>query len=164
MIIDVNSPLPNESINNGEPWTSYHKGYLQRVFQIIENFKNYPNLLGFFSGNELVNDPSSGKIDPPYIRAVTRDMKNYIAKNAKREIPVGYSAADVREILVDSFNYIQCGLTGDADPSRVDFFGINSYSWCGGDATFDTSGYDDLVADFKDATIPVFFSGGSLTW
>lgn len=159
MIIDVNSPLPNESINNVEPWTSYHKGYLLRIFQIVENFKNYPNLLGFFGGNELINDLPTGKIDPPYIRAVTRDLKNYIAKHADREIPVGYSAADVREILVDSFNYLQCGTNGnDDDPSRIDFYGINSYSWCG-DATFDSSGYDDIVADFAKTTIPVFFSG-----
>merc|ERR1712072_1299529 len=36
-------------------------------------------------------------------------------------------------------------------------FGLNSYSWCG-DATFESSGYDVLVADFGNTTIPIFFS------
>lgn len=42
--------------------------------------------------------------------------------------------------------------------SRSDFFGLNSYSWCGGKATFDSSGYDELVDMFKDSSVPVFFS------
>ena len=62
-------------------------------------------------------------------------MKNYIAKRAAdpkqkmRKIPVGYSAADVREILKDTWNYFQCD--HDDDASTSDFFGLNSYSWCG---------------------------------
>lgn len=42
--------------------------------------------------------------------------------------------------------------------SRIDFFGLNSYSWCGGDATFSSSGYDKLVEEFSGTSIPVFFS------
>lgn len=42
--------------------------------------------------------------------------------------------------------------------SRSDFFGLNSYSWCGADATFESSGYNDLVSMFSSTTIPVFFS------
>ena len=159
MIIDVNSPLPNESLDAGQPWASYNSAYLQRIFGVIEAFKAYDNLLGFFGGNEVINDMSSGKIDPPYIRAVTRDLKQYIAKHAKRSIPVGYSAADVREILVDTWQYLQCAIDGKADdPSRIDFFGLNSYSWCGSGATYRSSGYDILTADFSNTTVPVFFS------
>ena len=73
MIIDVNSPLPNESIDAAQPWNSYNSVYLKRIFSVVEAFKNYPNLLGFFGGNEVVNDANSGSIDPPYIRGVTRD-------------------------------------------------------------------------------------------
>jgi hypothetical protein len=159
MIIDVNSPLPNESIDAGQPWNSYSSVYLTRIFGIVEAFKNYPNLLGFFGGNEVINDNNSGMLDPPYIRAVTRDLKNYIAKHCSRAIPVGYSAADVRDILVDTSNYMQCSIQGDTnDMSKIDFFGLNSYSWCGGDATFQTAGYDVLTNDFASTTIPVFFS------
>lgn len=92
------------------------------------------------------------------MQAVTRDIKNYIAKHSSRSIPVGYSAADVRDILVDTWNYLQCTTTpGTDDPSRVDLFALNSYSWCG-NATYQTSGYDVLQADFASTSVPVFFS------
>ena len=85
-------------------------------------------------------------------------MKNYISKNSKRIIPVGYSAADVRDILLDTWNYLQCTTTGDtSDPSRVDLFALNSYSWCG-NSSFQTSGYDVLVSDFSNTSVPIFFS------
>lgn len=96
---------------------------------------------------------------PPYIRSVTRDLKNYIKKNSPREIPVGYSAADVRDILYDSWAYLQCDIDGKTDDmSRIDFFGLNSYSWCGSQATFESSQYNVLVDHFAKTTIPVFFS------
>ena len=42
--------------------------------------------------------------------------------------------------------------------SRSDFFGLNSYSWCGASATFTSSGYNTLVDMFGNTTIPIFFS------
>ncbi|KAI7277546.1 glycoside hydrolase family 72 protein [Hortaea werneckii] len=159
MIIDVNSPLDNGHINRDDPSSTYTSEYLTHVFKVIEAFKSYPNTLGFFAGNEIINDVPTASDNPQYIRAVQRDMKQYIAQNADREIPVGYSAADVREVLEDTWAYLQCDNSnnGDSD-SRSDFFGLNSYSWCGGDATFQTSGYDDLVSMFSNTTLPVFFS------
>jgi hypothetical protein len=90
------------------------------------------------------------------IQAVQRDLKKYIAKHSSRKIPVGYSAADVRDILQDTWAYLQCNNKDDGSSS--DFFGLNSYSWCGGDATFQTSGYVDLVTMFNQSAIPVFVS------
>jgi 1,3-beta-glucanosyltransferase GAS3 len=155
MILDVNSPLPNQSLNRIAPWESYSSDYLARVFQVVENFKAFPNLLGFFSGNEVINEESVVEV-PAYIRAVTRDLKDYIAKQAKRAIPVGYSAADVRPMLADTQAYMSCAIAEEAS-SKIDIFGLNSYSWCG-DASFESSGYNVLVDDFKATTIPVFFS------
>lgn len=158
MILDVNSPLVGESLQNFNPWESYYAAYLNRTFAIVEAFKGYPNTLAFFSGNEVINDLKSASQVPPYIRAVTRDLKNYVAKHSTRPIPVGYSAADVREVLFDSYNYFQCSIAGeDKDMSRSDIFALNSYSWCG-DSSFTTSGYDQLVAGFKGSSLPVFFS------
>jgi 1,3-beta-glucanosyltransferase GAS3 len=95
-------------------------------------------------------------LNPP--QAVTRDLKNYISKHSKRQIPVGYSAADVRPILLDTWNYLRCTTTGDSkDVSIVDAFALNSYSWCGGD-NYQTSGYDVLTGYFSHTTVPVFFS------
>lgn len=158
LILDVNSPLPNEAITSFEPWTSYHDIYLNRTFAIVEAFKDYPNTLLFFSGNEVIDREESAEFGPRYVRAVTRDLKNYIKQHADRPIPVGYSAADVRDVLFDSWNYFTCSIDGeDDDMSRGDVFGLNSYSWCG-DATFESSTFDDLVKGFEDSSVPIFFS------
>lgn len=158
MLIDVNSPLPGEAIVNFEPWTSYYAAYLNRTFAVVEGFKNYPNTLAFFSGNEVISDEKVAEHVPPYVRAVTRDLKNYIKNHSERQIPVGYSAADVRVVLEDSWNYFQCAIDGDQeDMSRADIFALNSYSWCG-DSTFKEASYDQLVAMFKTSSIPIFFS------
>ncbi|KAI1839825.1 hypothetical protein JX265_005109 [Neoarthrinium moseri] len=158
MILDVNSPLAGESINSEAPWESYYAGYLNRTFAIVDNFKGYPNTLAFFSGNEVISNVEQGGTAPPYVRAVTRDLKNYIKNHADRAIPVGYSAADVRDVLEDSWNYFQCAIDGEEDNmSKADIFALNSYSWCG-ESTFQESGYDQLVAMFKTSSVPIFYS------
>ena len=162
MLIDVNSPLPNQSLNPGDLTSSYSSTYLNHIFAMVEAFKSYPNTLGFFGGNEVMNTPETGNTVPPYLRAVTRDLKNYIAKHSPRMIPVGYSAADVSEILTDSWAYLSCDINGNSqDPSRIDFFGLNSYSWCGPTsptANYQASSYDKLIENFGKTSIPIFFS------
>ena len=162
MLIDVNSPLPNQSLDPGDLTGSYSSTYLNHIFGVVEAFKNYPNTLGFFGGNEVMNTLATGQTVPPYLRAVTRDLKDYIAKNSPRMIPVGYSAADVSQILTDSWAYLSCDINGDStDPSRIDFFGLNSYSWCGPTsptANYVASSYNTLIQDFGNTSIPIFFS------
>lgn len=158
-MLDVNSPRVGEAISSFEPWTTYYAAYLNRTFAVVEAFANYPNTMLFFSGNEIINDIESALEVPPYIRAVTRDIKNYIKNNVERQIPVGYSAADVREVLWDTYNFVACAADGEVDDmSRADVFALNSYSWCGIDATFQTSSFDKLVEGFKDSPVPIFFS------
>lgn len=162
MLIDVNSPLPLESLDPGNLEGSYSLTYLSHIFAVVEAFQAYPNLLGFFGGNEVMNTVATGGTVPPYLRAVTRDLKNYIKNNSPRMIPVGYSAADVSQILTDSWTYLSCDIDGDSsDPSRSDFFGLNSYSWCGPTsptANYQASGYNTIVSTFGNTSIPVFFS------
>ncbi|KAL4782128.1 Glucanosyltransferase-domain-containing protein [Aspergillus varians] len=155
MILDVNSPLYPGYIDRTAPWKTYTKDYYTQVFGIIEAFKDYPNTLAFFAGNEVINEDSVEQV-PQYIRAVQRDMKEYIKKHLDRAIPVGYSAADIRPILEDTLNYFMCE-DEDYPTSHADFFGLNSYSWCG-DASYKSSGYDVLTEMVGNATIPVFFS------
>lgn len=155
MILDVNSPLTGGSLNRVKPWESYNPHYFQQVFGIIESFKNFPNLIGFFAGNEVINEDSA-YLAPAYVRAVQRDMKDYISKHADRKIPVGYSAADVRDILMDTANYFMCDLKNSTS-SRSDFFGLNSYSWCG-NSSYSKSDYDVLTEDFSNASLPILFS------
>ena len=162
MLIDVNSPLPKQSLDPGDLTGSYSDTYLNHIFAVVEAFQNYPNTLGFFGGNENMNTVGTGGTVPPYLRAVTRDLKNYIAKHSPRQIPVGYSAADVSQILTDSWAYLSCDIDGNTnDPSRSDFFGLNSYSWCGPTsptANYYASSYDKLISTFGNTSIPLFFS------
>ena len=64
------------------------------MFAVIEAFRGYDNLLALFAGNEVINDEQSASVSPRFVKAVVRDMKNYIAAHLHRRIPVGYSAAD----------------------------------------------------------------------
>lgn len=47
---------PQDSIDRGNPADSYNAIYLQHVFATIDAFKSYNHVLGFFSGNEVIND------------------------------------------------------------------------------------------------------------
>lgn len=159
LLLDVNSPLPNESLNPEDLISSYNSDYLSRTFAIVEAFHNFPNTLGFFGGNEVLNKIELGDKVPPYLRAVTRDLKNYIAKHSPRIIPVGYAAASVGELLKDTWSYLQCAIGGSkTDPSKIDFFGVNSYDWCGADATYENTNYHVLISEFFNTTVPIFFS------
>ena len=74
VMLDVNSPVQGESLNRLEPWTTYHKGYLLRVFQMVEAFKGYPNTLAFFGGNEVINEDAHEEV-PAYIRVCLLSYK-----------------------------------------------------------------------------------------
>lgn len=153
LLLDLNSPLVGESIHRYEPWTTYNPDYLHHVFEVAEQFSRYNNTLGFFVANEVVNDEKSAAVSPGYIRAVTRDVKQYLQLHAPRYIPVGYSAADDLRYRVSLARYLTCG---DED-SAVDFYGVNSYQWCG-EQTFETAGYDILLSDHAEFTVPIFLS------
>lgn len=155
MIIDVNSGLYGQYIDRTDPSSTYTLEYMEHIFGVVENFWNYPNLLGYFAGNEIINEQSSTDA-AMYIRAVVRDLREYISLHAPRTIGVGYSAADVSDVLLDTFNYLACTLSNDT-MSKVDFFGLNDYEWCG-DSTFSESGYDKQITNFAKTDIPVFFS------
>lgn len=160
VLLDVNSGEYGQHLNRAEPWSTYNAQYLTHVFTFIEAFKNYPNVLGFFSGNEIINDQNDyASITPKYVRAVQRDMKQYIAKHSNRTIPVGYSAADGVDLRRATLEYMQCHIDGDDDDmSRSDFFGLNSYEWCSGQSDWQTSGYEALNSTLANTTIPLIFS------
>jgi len=126
--------------------------YLEHVFTVMEQFSGYDNVLAFLSGNEVIHEKGSEKTSPQYIKAVNRDMRAYSEAHFDRYIPIGYSNADHEEFRVSLANFMQCGEEG-----YVDFFGVNSYQWCG-ENTFKGSGYDKLVEAYSNYSLPVFFS------
>ncbi|AOA68286.1 1,3-beta-glucanosyltransferase [Komagataella phaffii CBS 7435] len=156
LILDVNSPLPNQSINRYEPWSSYNHDYLYHIFKVVEQFSHYNNTLAFFAGNEVVNDKVSATHSSNYMKAVVRDLKTYITHHSDRPIPVGYSAADDLSFRIPLAKYLECS-NSTAELDSVDFYGVNSYQWCGYQ-NMQTSGYDQLVAHYADYTKPIMFS------
>ncbi|KAK7431710.1 1,3-beta-glucanosyltransferase [Neonectria magnoliae] len=150
LVLDVNNPA--YSINRAKPGPSYNAAYLQSVFATVEMFAQYDNTLAFFSGNEVINDEKDTDKSAPYVKAVTRDMKNYMKERKLRKVPVGYSAADVSSNRMQTAQYMNCG-TNDM---RSDFFAFNDYSWCNSD--FKTSGWDVKVKNFTDYGLPIFLS------
>ncbi|PQE25592.1 13-beta-glucanosyltransferase gel1 protein [Rutstroemia sp. NJR-2017a BBW] len=150
LVLDVNTPL--YSINRATPAISYNTVYLQNIFATIDAFANYTNTLAFFSGNEVINDDTTTSA-APYVKAVTRDMRQYIGSRGYRKIPVGYSAADVNSNRKEMAEYMNCG----TDDERSDFFAFNDYSWCD-PSSFTTSGWDQKVKNFTDYGLPIFLS------
>lgn len=150
LALDLNSP--KFSLNRADPFLSYNERYLQSVFATVDSFANYTNTLLFFSGNEVINDAATTGV-APYIRALTRDIKNYINARGYRSIPVGYSSADVSDNIEQQLQYFDCG----DDSSAVDFFAFNDYSWCD-PSDFVTSGWQAKVERYTGYGIPIFMS------
>ncbi|KAK3373465.1 Glucanosyltransferase-domain-containing protein [Lasiosphaeria ovina] len=149
-IIDANNPL--FSINRYDPVPSYNAMYLQSVFATVDEFIQYDNLLAFFSGNEVINDNVTSTLSARYVKATTRDMRQYIANRGYRKVPVGYSAADVSQNRMQMAQYMNCG----TDDERSDFFAFNDYSWC--NTNFQVSGWDQKVKNFTGYGLPIFLS------
>jgi hypothetical protein len=121
--------------------------------QVMDEFQQYDNVAGFFVGNEAITT-GNGSVTSPYIKAAARDMKAYRDKKGYRNIPIGYSAADIASLRPMLQDYLACG--GNAS-ERIDFFALNAYSWCG-DSSYQQAGYDNLEKNAKDLPIPIFMS------
>jgi len=153
LALDANTPDYSLNRENEDTLhTSYNDVYLQSVFATIDAFADYNNLLLFFSGNEVINAKNNSNA-APYIKAVTRDMKQYISNVHNRVIPVGYSAADVSENIEEQALYFNCG----TDDERSDFFAFNDYSWCD-PSSFTQSGWDAKVKTYSSYSKPIFLS------
>ncbi|KAK0752497.1 glycoside hydrolase family 72 protein [Schizothecium vesticola] len=150
VVVDANNP--GYSLHRFLPGPSYNAQYLQSVFATVDDFAKYTNTLAFFSGNEVINDNVSSTVSAKYVKAVTRDMRQYLAVRKLRKIPVGYSAADVAVNRMEQALYFNCG----SDDERSDFFAFNDYSWCNTDLK--TSQWDQKVKNFTNYGLPIFLS------
>ncbi|KAK3390108.1 Glucanosyltransferase-domain-containing protein [Podospora didyma] len=150
VMLDANNPL--YSINRDKPAPSYNAAYLQSVFATIDSFIKFPNTMGFFSGNEVIHDFPNTTLSARYVKATTRDMRQYIRARGYRTALVGYSAADVTDNRMQTAAYFNCG----TDDERSDFFAFNDYSWCSSD--FQTAGWGEKVKNFTDYGLPIFLS------
>ncbi|KAF4508836.1 hypothetical protein G6O67_005168 [Ophiocordyceps sinensis] len=143
---------PRLSINRESPqWNTKLFG---RYKQVVDELAKYPNVIGFFAGNEVSNNKSNTGASA-FVKAAVRDTKKYIKdnKNISRWLGVGYAANDDAEIRDQMADYFNCG----APEESIDFFGYNIYSWCG-ESSIEISGYDKQAKFYQDYSVPVFFA------
>ncbi|KAL1306050.1 hypothetical protein AAFC00_004176 [Neodothiora populina] len=131
-------------------WTESQFSAFQAV---MDEFQQFDNTAGFFVGNEVLTT-GNNSVAAPYVKAAARDMKAYRNSKGYREIPVGYSAADISSLRPNLQNYMACGANAS---EALDFFALNAYEWCG-DSSYTVSGYSQLNANVTDYNIPIFFS------
>ncbi|EED18077.1 1,3-beta-glucanosyltransferase, putative [Talaromyces stipitatus ATCC 10500] len=148
MIIDLGSPT--DSINRASP--SWEVPLYQRYTAVIDAFANYTNVIGFFAGNEVTNNASYTEASA-FVKAAVRDSKAYVKQKGYNK-GVGYATADAQDIRLQVADYFNCH---SADES-VDFYGDNVYEWCGTTATFQTSGYNEIVKNYSSYSVPYFFA------
>lgn len=137
----------------------------ERYAEVMDAFHDYDNLLGVFIGNENIAQKGDSLV-APFLKAAARDMKAYRDAKGYRKFPVGYSAADIKELRPMLQDYLTCG--GNSS-EIIDFYGLNSYSWCD-PSDYKTATYDQLQRYAVDFPVPIFFTetgcivGGPRTW
>ncbi|KAL5118798.1 hypothetical protein ACEQ8H_003301 [Pleosporales sp. CAS-2024a] len=137
-------------IHEGAPqWDTSQRDAFAKV---MDAFHSYDNLAGFFVGNEAITS-AKGSVTAPYVKAAAHDMKAYRDSMNYRNIPIGYSAADIAGLRPMLQNYLACGNRNES----IEFFSLNSYSWCGA-SSYQQSGYDQLYAMSQPLHIPIFMS------
>ncbi|KAM4061191.1 glucanosyltransferase domain-containing protein [Hirsutella rhossiliensis] len=143
---------PRLSINRDNP--EWNAKLFTRYQKVVDELAQYPNVIGFFAGNEVSNNKSNTGASA-YVKAAVRDTKKYIKdnKNISRWLGVGYAANDDDEIRDQMADYFNCGATEES----IDYFGYNIYSWCG-DSSIQTSGFDKQAKFYEDYSVPVFFA------
>ncbi|KAK8107840.1 glycolipid anchored surface protein [Apiospora kogelbergensis] len=133
--------------------TFWNKTQLDAYTKVMDTFHKYDNLLGLYVGNEIIARANQS-LAAPFIKAAARDTKAHRDAKGYRNIPIGYSAADIAELRPMLQDYLTCG--GNAS-ENVDFFGLNSYEWCD-PANYQTSGYANLQVNASNFPVPIFFS------
>ncbi|KAJ2483383.1 1 3-beta-glucanosyltransferase gel4 [Coemansia sp. RSA 2131] len=142
----LDMPSPQYSINRAEPhWDHDTMSHWQAK---VDAFAKYPNLVAWIAGNEVANDVETTP-SAAFVKAAIRDMKAYL-KTKDLTTPVGYADNDDPKIRMNLINFFNCGDEG----SRADFYGINTYRWCGDETDFKTSGYEDITKNMTSYTIP----------
>lgn len=141
---------PSLSINRDSP--AWNDALYARYTSVIDALEKYPNVLGFFAGNEVTNNATNANASP-FVKAAVRDMKAYIKEKGYRQIPVGYATNDDPDVRLALAKYFNC----DTEEDSIDFWGYNIYSWCG-ESDFKTSGYDQRTKEFENYNKPVFFA------
>jgi hypothetical protein len=101
---------------------SWNQTQFNAYAKVMDAFAPFDNTLGFFIGNEVIA-LANQSLAAPYVKAAARDLKAYRNSKNYRQIPVGYSAADIAELRPMLQNYLACGTNAS---ESIDFFGTYS--------------------------------------
>ena len=147
VISDLSDPV--DSINRDSP--EWNLELYTRYTAVVDELQQYSNVMGFFAGNEVSNQPNNTQASV-FVKAAVRDTKAYIKQKNYRPIGVGYATNDddQRTNLAD---YFDCGEPADA----IDFWGYNIYSWCG-NSNIQSSHYLERTQAFASYNVPAFFA------
>lgn len=111
------------------PLESYNQELLEHYFSTVDCMAAYPNTLGVLVANEVINTHDSTAA-ASVIRAVTRDIKRYMALagdiSEQRVLPVGYSAADIAMLRRSTFDYLTAGSRDES----IDFYCVSHNNEC----------------------------------
>ncbi|KAJ5284498.1 hypothetical protein N7505_002478 [Penicillium chrysogenum] len=141
----------NTQIEQTEP--HWNQTQFDHFKEVLDEFQKFDNTAGVFVGNEVLTT-ANGSAAAPYVLAAARDIKAYRDQKGYREIPVGYSAADIADLRPMLQNYMACSKNAS---ERLDFYSLNAYEWCGA-SSYTQSGYNILQKNATDYPIPIFFS------
>ncbi|KAJ5687166.1 hypothetical protein N7536_009785 [Penicillium majusculum] len=141
----------NTQIEQNEP--HWNQTQFDHFKEVLDEFQKFDNTAGVLVGNEVLTT-ANGSAAAPYVLAAARDIKAYLDKKGYREIPVGYSAADISDLRPMLQNYMACAKNAS---DRLDFYSLNAYEWCG-ESSYEQSGYNILQKNATDYPIPIFFS------
>lgn len=144
---------PEQSINRDDP--HWDLDLYERFTSVVDAMSSYPNVLGFYIGNEVITSPLNSD-SAPFVKAAVRDIKRYVRNMGYRGIPIGYSSNDDAATRLELANYFVCDEYNGTD-SAVDFYSLNMFEWCGY-SSFATSGYKERTIEFAQLPVPVFFS------
>ncbi|KAJ2866674.1 1 3-beta-glucanosyltransferase gel4, partial [Coemansia asiatica] len=126
VMLDI--PSPDYAINREDPtWDTQLMGEWQDK---VDAFSKYPNVIAWIAGNEVANDKDTTP-SAAFVKAAIRDMRAYL-KSKGLSTPVGYADNDDMDIRMNLINYFDC----DDEDARAEFYAINTYRWCGDQATF----------------------------
>jgi hypothetical protein len=103
---------------DGQPMLPWDYTTYRRFFARIDTFHKFSNTLAF--AFELTDRTEGGAIFTPELKAVVRDMKEYIANRKYRAIPVGSFEYD--HMTTSIADYMRCGNSSDS----VDFHGVKT--------------------------------------
>ncbi|PLW04550.1 hypothetical protein PCANC_14841 [Puccinia coronata f. sp. avenae] len=146
VIADIN---PRSANRASQTWdVDLLREYISR----IDSLREFPNLLAFNIGNEMIKNSENLEAGP-YIKARARDMKTYL-KSVNSTALVSYASADGKRFPADLARFLSCNSGGPS--AELDLFGVNNYRWCG--FSDFQSAYEELTLEFQGSTVAAYFS------